>query len=166
MAVLASSHVSVYPSARRSSTAPESRFMTEARFVSLVNKLIDSTGFIISNTVATGGTFEFNIYGYHFAVDADDLITMISSASTGQHLIAHITLATTGDVTELVGQDESSNYTGLVLTVENSVPTSTATDKYLGLITKTESSYEICTQSVSKFNVGSLNVTVIDGGTI
>ena len=160
---LDSSKIKVFPSARRNYSGDQfSRLMSESSLVSIVNKLVDTDGFVITSSYTADSPIEFNIHGYYFNVsDVDDITDSFSSLSTGGKVYAIITLssATTGGVTftELSGIDDNltNKYEGVTFDTSSGSGSLTYS---LPILQKTSSGWKIPEASLIKFNT--------DGGLI
>lgn len=128
MAYLNSTQIKVFPAVNRSvkySGDPYSRHTSEETISSIVNKLIDTNGFVITQIdenydIAAQEHFAFNIYGYYFNVSKlDNIINLWNEAEwvakgAGTYTIyAKINIAARGKIDEsanawheLAGQDE------------------------------------------------------------
>ena len=157
---LASEIISVYPSARRGITKPESRLVTESALVGIVNKLIDKTGFVITNPFQADRAFEFNIYGYYFKVATGQAITsLFPSAATNSTIYGVIHLDSLDpSVVELAGQDEDNVYTGIDFTL-----TEPSSGYWVALLQKGSSGWVVPENSTFKFDFPDVD---IDGGVI
>lgn len=163
MSYLSSSLISVFPSTKRSITQPSSRQMTEENIASIINKLIDMDGFVITDYKSTNvnDPFEFNIYGYHFVVnEAEDIQTLFPSATS---IYASITISQTGNFYELQGQDNNNSYEGV--NFSNSEPSGTGVH-FLKLFERenTNSSWSVPVASMIKLT--NVFAKGVDGGVI
>lgn len=184
MSFLETSKIAVFPSTRRFNTQVSARLLSESSLISLVNKLIDTDGFVITPDDETTGyidtsiTFEFNIHGYYFMVDrAQDIIDLFSSSNTTE-IYGNIYLDTVGNYTELKGQDVEvanvSRYQGVTFSAVDLSDASQAAsasedqaDYSLLLFTResaASSLWEVPVESRIKFNSGF--ALGIDGGEI
>ena len=125
MAYLASNKINVFPSTKRGNVQVSARLMSEASMVDIVNRLIDTEGFVITPGSTLNGLttadlsplvitnpFEFNIFGYYFKVaQVSDIIT--AGGSGAINIYAKITTSTIDNYTELSGQDVNSSYEGV-----------------------------------------------------
>ena len=146
MSYLASNKIQVFPSTKRGSYHPSARLMSEASLVNIVNKLIDTDGFVVtpdedvittnsSGTITgqvTNKVFEFNIKGYYFKINT--LNDLISSFSSDSNIYATVHLNTTDDYVELAEQDDNSEYQGLNFT--NTLPNASSGYYSLWLLAK------------------------------
>ena len=153
MAYINSSNIEVFPSARRGGTNPESRLFAESSVVSIVNKLIDTDGFVISTNLSED-PFEFNIQGYYFKVDSYTSIVSLGSGWTEVYGSVNLTES---DFPEINSDNNSNKYTGVNFT--NTQPVG----KYLKLLEKVNGTWVIPEESKIKFNVA---INSIDGGII
>lgn len=164
MSYLNSDKIKIFPSAKRGVTKPYSRLTTEESFVRIINKLIDTDGFVIGieNT-----QLDFNIHGYYISVDMPSLIELFS---TSTDIYAKIQLTVVGDNKELAGVDDASDeeYKGVVFSDSPTSPMPSDTYE-LKVLTRASSadSWSIPPESYFKFNDASFNFSIIvDGGTI
>lgn len=164
MAYLPSDKIKIFPSAKRGITQPYSRLTTEESFVRIVNKLIDTDGFIIN---FNGTILEFNIHGYYINVDVLALSSLFTSST---QIYAKIELTTVGDNKELSGTDDATDneYQGVIFS--DSATSPMPADTYeLKILTRptTSDSWQVPTDSKFKFNNDSFNFEVIvDGGLV
>ena len=166
-----SSNIKVFPAARRvSANDPFSRLISESTTASIVNRLIDAEGFVITSNTETisSGVFEFNIFGYYVRVA--NISSILSSLSSGSAIYATIFLATTTvnsvPYLELVGTDSGSNYTGVQFTTSIPSDVSNQEKHYLKILEKVSGSWRIPASSRMKFSSESLGIDVVDGGLI
>lgn len=171
-----SDNIVVYPSARRGVKSSSARLVTEQSLVNIVNKLIDTDGFVITKpeTFNLNNAFEFNIYGYYFKVEpASSITSLISSPTDNTTIYGVISLATLSTnatdfealsaIYELEGQDEDTVYTGIEFVTDPPAPGK----HYLALLTYTNGSWTPVPQSLFKFNSESTyGVVDVDGGVI
>ena len=101
MAYLNSEKIKIFPSAKRGVTKPYSRLTTEQSFVKIVNKLIDTDGFVIN---LDRNELEFNIHGYYINADLTSLTELFPSSL---NIYAKIKLVQVGDNFELDGVDDA-----------------------------------------------------------
>lgn len=122
---IGTSKIEVFPSARRVRTQASARLFSESSFVNIINKLIDTKGYVVTpetddNTATYIGfkpieKFDFNIFGYYFTVEkASDIISLAGSSDLD--IYASIVLDTDGNFAELTGQDDNGVYEGLIFT--------------------------------------------------
>lgn len=168
MSNMLSSKISVFPSTRRGTQDPKSRLVSESSFANIVNKLIETKGFVITPDPTSGSwgdsdnnSFEFNIYGYYFNIsDLSYLFSLFDNQSS--NIYAYIELATNGNYVELAGQDSMPNnsseleYTGVKFVSEN--PNK---EHELLLFTKSNDIWIVPPESRIRFDFGD-----IDGGVI
>lgn len=164
MAYLNSDKIKIFPSAKRGVSRPYSRLTTEESFVRLVNKLIDTDGFVIGND---GTNLEFNIYGYYINANMTALSALFPSST---EIYAKIQLTTVGDNKELSGVDDPSDeeYKGVVFsdTATSPLPSDAYELKLLSRAT-TSDVWSIPKESSLKFNNDSFDLSiVVDGGVI
>lgn len=127
---LPTTSVFVFPSTRRMNKQVSARLVSEASLANIVNKLIETDGFVITpepEQPETGDPdynikkkyyeqgfipsepFEFNVYGYYFrATSANSIINLFSGETNFTSIYANIYLDKTTDPNyiELKGQDE------------------------------------------------------------
>lgn len=170
---IVSDSISVFPSARRGTTKSESRLVTESALVSIVNKLIDRDGFVITDDIPTGDVqhnFEFNIYGYYFKVDhVGQIYSLFPDASSNTTIYGVIEIDKLNNgICELSGQDENDGYyKGVKFT--DTLPSSsdpTISLYYLALFNNTTGSWKIVEESKYKFDIASVGQIDVDGGEI
>lgn len=131
--------VFVFPSARRMNKQVSARLVSEASLASIINKLVDTDGFVITPAPETGEyvqqgfnpneAFEFNIHGYYFNITTAQKILDIFSGVSTDTIYANIYLDKTSDPNyiELAGQDgpvvnavdATSMYQGLTFSTDN-----------------------------------------------
>ena len=166
LSYLSSSLISVFPSTKRSITQPSSRQMTEENIASIINKLIDMDGFVITDyntSTNVNNPFEFNIYGYHFVVTkAKDIQDLFSSATS---IYASITISQTGNFYELDGQDDITDgeYKGVVLS--DSEPSGTGVH-FLKLFEREDSNSTWSVPIASMIKLTNVFAKGVDGGVI
>lgn len=172
MSTIASSYVTVFPSAKRSLTQPQSRLVSEASLVSIVNKLVNSEGFIVSSesAITDANPLEFNIFGYYFKITSPYTALGLASLTTTD-VYAHIEIVTTGTgenaYAELYGQDSSDMYTGLVIDQSSSyTPQQSGVVKSLKIAEYSSNAWQVPASSRLKFTNASIDITEIDGGII
>lgn len=174
MATIASEKLTVFPSTRRAGSKPLARLMSEQALVSIVNKLINLDGFVISSSssITDSNPLEFNLYGYYFKIvnpiTSLGLGTTFSSGSVYAHI--EVVTSTSSDslqYEELFGQDDGGKFTGLVI---DDSPTYTAQHggivKTLRIAQFSNSSWSVPESSKVRFSRDSLDLSVIDGGII
>lgn len=158
-----SEEVTVFPSTRRSGY-PMSRMMSEANVVGIVNKFLDTDGFVITDTFSTaaGSTLDFNINGYYFSIDTSSSSSFNTIISGLSNVYAHITLEAvpSTDYIELIGQDDNDVFNGLGIDDSSTGGTYT-----LKLLEKVNGSFVIPDNSKFKFRDISVDF-VIDGGEV
>lgn len=167
MAYIASSQITVFPTTRRPDYR-NNRLFSEANSVNLVNQLLDVHKFVISDSYnsSSENPFEFNIQGYYFRVDTcAHLASIVSGLSSPNEVWATITLVTSGDYTELSGQDDGGEYQGVVFSNADSSVTGTYS---LKILEKVGDNYVIPADSKAKFYFSSMRgaLTKVDGGTL
>lgn len=116
-----SDQIKAFPVVNRNTEASGDTYAkhtSEATLAGIVNKLIDSDGFVITprNKIKLDGEFAFNIYGYYFNVAKLQYIleavikneTDINSNTWPRSVYAGIDLEKNGQWLELAGSDETS----------------------------------------------------------
>lgn len=162
MAYIDSNNIKVFPSAKRGVDYPEARLTTEATFVSIINKLIDYDGFVISPTFEENSPFEFNLHGYYFYIaHGNDLLNKLSLTNETS-IYAGIYLTQVGDNLELSGVDFSGQYEGVTFTA-GSPPT--GSQYSIQILSRPNTTVGWAPVNTVKFDQSSLNLTV-DGGII
>ena len=166
MAYISSSQITVFPTTRRPDYR-NNRLFSEANSVNLVNQLLDVHQFVISDSYnsSSSSPFEFNIQGYYFKIDTcAHLASIVFGLSSPNEVWATITLVTSGDYTELSGQDDGGEYQGVVFSNSSS---SAANTYSLKILEKVDSNYVIPETSKAKFNFNRISgtITKVDGGT-
>ena len=90
-----SNQIKVFPSAKRNhSNDPFSRLMSESTLVSIVNRLVDTDGFVITESYSDSDPFEFNVFGYYFNVTSGSAITSSFSSNDVIYAVIQISGAT------------------------------------------------------------------------
>lgn len=160
---VSSEEITVFPSTRRSGY-PMSRVMSEANVVGIVNKFLDTDGFVITDFFSTddGSTLDFNINGYYFSVDTSSSSSFNTIISSLSNVYAHITLETipSTDYIELIGQDDNDVFNGLGIDDSSTGGTYT-----LKLLEKVGNNFVIPDESKFKFRDESVNF-IVDGGEV
>ena len=86
MSYLNSNRVRVFPTTQREKFDPAAKFTTEYNLASLINKLLDTKAFVLSDNVSTNNNIlnklEFNIMGYYFFIENVDLSNLTDYATT------------------------------------------------------------------------------------
>lgn len=124
MNYLKTSDVKVFPSTKRASKQVSARLMTEQAIVGIVNKLIDTDGFVITKkevfndyVAALEHTFEFNIFGYYFNINKlQEIVNLYNDTDGVNEIYGNIQIAETGNYGELFGQDDGGIYQGISFT--------------------------------------------------
>ena len=179
---LSSDKITVYPSARRADTRSDARSLREKNYVNIINKLIDSDGFIISqfdpsDNKNTGKAIEFNIFGYYFKISGGADTILYEQPDNWKYLYAKIELDTLlerqenlydGGYTELKGYDNQLDgmYTGLTFVYSDSDLSSNDNIKYLKVFEKNGDSFKFSSNSYIKFSSFSVENRDVDGGEI
>lgn len=128
----------VFPSSRRMNKQVSARLISEASLANIVNKLIETDGFVITPEPESGDyveqgfiptePFEFNIYGYYFKADSANKIINLFDNVSPYTIYANIYLdqSTDPNYVELAGQDDYINeslvnlyYKGVTFSTEN-----------------------------------------------
>lgn len=164
MAYIDSNKIKIFPSVKRGIEYPSARITTEEAFTNIVNKLIDTEGFVITPTFMTDKPFEMNINGYYIRVEKgqDILDKFTSGLDTATKIYAGIIMETVGDNIELKNQDFNGEYQG----VEFNLNTPLTTWSYgIPILVKSSGVWYSDISSLVKFGNESLNL-VVDGGTI
>lgn len=180
---ITSDNIQVFPSTRRSSYQVSARLMSESSFTNIVNRLIDTDGFVItpdtdvatsqeSHSTATAyDVFEFNVHGYYFKIS--DIREVFNSFTSAISIYAKIVLDTPSFDSiyyELQGQDtndgttENPNYHYYGVEFTSSLPSGSNT-YYLKLFERagTSSAWTVPSDSRIKFRYG---LQSVDGGEI
>lgn len=177
MANLASTKIKVFPSAKRVGYQKDSRLITEASLVNIINQLIDVKSFVITpeDDLSADNPFEFNIGGYYFKVDKlSDLTNLFAGSQydTMQDIYATITISTDQHgYTELMGQDDDQGGTldppiYMGVTFSNTASSSSG-DISLKVLHRESVSDSWVTPETSRFKYDSTAVELqIDGGII
>ena len=182
MSYISTSKIDVFPSARRASKQVSARLFTEYSVSGIVNKLIDTDGFVITDydstsSTAAGEVFEFNIHGYYFKVEsAQDIFDLFSNASSpAMAIYANIVLdESINNYVELLGQDDlnqntnTSVYEGVQFTTWPIQPSQEHPTVYsLQLFARESVSYPWTVPSSSKVKFTSKSLELeIDGGEV
>ena len=161
---LSSDKIKVFPSARRNeSTDTFSRLMSESTIVSIVNRLIETEGFVITNAYTNNGQLEFNIHGYYFNITDSTEIIAAYSGVTNVVLYASIIISSFAPLTfkELKNCDNGGLYEGLVVGDSTTIPTPVGNEEVftLAILEKVNGNWIIPEESKIKF-------THINGGII
>lgn len=165
MSYTSSNNIKVFPAVRRTSSYdPFSRLMSESTITSIINRLIDKTGFVISDSVSLDAEFEFSINGYYIKVlNLGDVVSAVPQDATD--IYASISLDETSAnsmvFTQLVGIDVDGVYNGVDFST--SEPNSTFS---LKILTKENDNWVIPEASKIKFTKDTLEFYDIDGGVI
>lgn len=184
MSYISSSNIQVFPATRRTVNSASGRQLTEANLISLVGKLLDKNGFIITKDISswnehTTDLFEFVIHGYYVAVNYNDLFTLLNGNSGKLYACIKISKSVTVSENqeeslspwfyEIDGQDTgtqgSEKYEGIdfVVKTDNSEPS--GYDYFLLILESDGSSISIPSESLIKFDIASINLPkIIDAG--
>lgn len=177
MSYLSSNNIKVFPAVRRTGGAdPFSRLMSESTITSIVNRLVDYDGFVItrstqSNKQIASGVFEFSIFGYY--VKIENVSSLISQFSSASNIYAYIDLDTSDtnpgqsnnlSYKQLIGQDVDSSYQGIKF--ESTEPQATSDRHILHILTKLNNVWVVPETSYLKFSKNTLALYDIDGGEI
>lgn len=184
---LHSSSVFAFPAVKRGVYYNDrARLMSENAIISQTDRLIDTEGFLITDTLTDDTTnLEFVISGYYFSVLISDIISTIQDIDDleeGKYLVASIGLQQTGTEYEMLQHDdESDNYNGLVFSTDSNGPTLTDMTTLLGGQVSvvlslpilycngdksTINGFELVPTSKKKLKRKSLIIDTIDGGEI
>lgn len=171
MAYLASDKINVFPSTKRGNVQVSARLMSESSMVDIVNRLIDTEGFVITQGSTLGGasvddtsplaidtnSYEFNIFGYYFKIDKIQDITSLFD-NTIVNIYAKITtsaISAINNYIELMGQDVNDVYEGVVFegkTSNQTPPTPASNNEHiLWILTKNSSGWWVPLDSRVKF---------------
>lgn len=184
MAYINSENVMVFPSPDRSQVLGNNnipnygQYFTNYNMVNIINRLVNKSAFVIS-TDLNNPIFEFNIYGFYFAIPTDTVKSLLTSEG---YLNASINLNTVNGspyilkITPAEGSliDGNNQYTGLNLNTDNSLvkanspsdvlislaQTGSATVN-LSILFKSDSTYTI--PSENQVIMGSTQVHLDDG---
>lgn len=162
-----SSNVKVFPSTKRGQYQISARLMSEASLISIINRLVDRDGFVITPEadLATN-PFAFNIHGYYFEVPSITAITSLFTDTSATAIYGNIKLEETGDYVELDGQDDSGIYKGIQFS------DAALGDSYfsLKLFEKSGNTWSVPSDSRIRFSSDSIDIDfdtdVVDGGVI
>lgn len=122
MSNISSSNISVFPSTKRGNYQRSARLISESNLVGIVNRLLDSDKFVITQNNVSGlapldSPFELNIHGYYFNIKTCSTIIDAMSSVPTNSIWANIVIGTTDEYSELMGQDsgggEESAYSGI-----------------------------------------------------
>lgn len=165
MSYLATEQVTVFPSTKRADKQVSARLMTEQAIVGIVNRLIDRDGFVVTTDdelQSDEHVFAFNIHGYYFEISSyAELKALFNDDKNAMNIYAHIFIDTTGNYTELFGQDNDGKYQGLQFSYDGKVKNSNNREEHkLLLLTREafESRWFVPNESRIKFE--------LDGGVI
>lgn len=165
-----SDNINIFPSTRRVHSQDFSaRLMTESAIARIINTLIDTEGFVISDTL-NNTSFEFNIYGYYFQItNIVNFLTAYYSQQTDVY--ASIFINETNEAfSELYVPAETTTFQGVAFTTDGEIDTAAIpTDcfvKTLKIATKQNSSWVVPDASKIKFNTKAVGLEVIDGGVV
>lgn len=94
MPYINSNSINVFPCANRGTAYNlQSRLTSEYNLTNIINQLIDTDSFVITNVLTTDGPLAFNIHGYYFNVSNYQTITNLDPSWTDVY--AEITIAST-----------------------------------------------------------------------
>ena len=184
MAYIASDKIGIFPlSKNRTSETPlNSRLFYESNVANIINQVIDTDGFVITNyddlnavqyndntqTLSLSTPLEFNIGGYYVKIDEESnhfVRIPFEGVSKPEAIYASITL-TDDTPTEINGQDDNGVYTGIEFTT-NEPTNKTFTLKILERFATSpfgnQHFYRVPQESKIKFDLLSLGITAIDG---
>lgn len=178
MAFISSNNITVFPSTQRRDTQITARLITEQYLTNIINTLIDSDGFIITEDKGfnLSKPFEFNLHGYYFNVTSANAITnLFTGATANSYIFANIILDKDGDFIELDGQDLNGQYDGVFFTDAPIAETilqnlekilgKSVQSFYLPLFIYKDNTWKIVDTSRIKFRQTSVQ-TSVDGGVI
>lgn len=174
MSYLATENVVVFPSTKRANNQVSARLLTEQAIVGIVNKLIESDGFVITpdEKVFDSHYFEFNIHGYYFKVSAVKLITdLFNLDGNVLNIYGNIIIEKSGNYDELFGQDDDNQYKGIQFT---STPLEDTSKEIYSLLLFTrdnaDGDWYVPTSSRIRYTFNSINISTanadLDGGEI
>ena len=185
MAYLSSNSIKIFPAVRRTGSAdPFSRLMSESTITSIINRLIDYDGFVITHSAAdnksiSSGVFEFNVFGYYIRIaDVSELLSNFTSAVDVDLIYASILLDETetnpgesNNLTyvQLYGQDtqgSASSYEGVNFGIGQPTNTGSYTLHFLPILEKQNDIWVVPETSYLKFSKDTLALYDIDGGEI
>lgn len=118
---LPTENIFVFPSTRRMNKQVSARLVSEASLANIVNKLIETDGFVITPEPETGeyinqgfvptDPFEFNVHGYYFkASSAQDIINSVSGIGvTSIYANIYLDVSTDPNYVELKASDSQIN---------------------------------------------------------
>lgn len=170
MAYIQSDKITAFPLAKNREVDRKSNLFYEENIANIVNQLIDTQGFVITQTVDfmsvengqlkmnSDSVFQFSLGGRLFTITSDDTNYPIMSVASGQTVYAYISVDDKGEV---VGQDESNFYEGLVL--NTTVPSNV--DYVLPLFIINGSTVRVPDESYLKLSLKSIGpaIKIIDG---
>ena len=176
MSNVLSANINVFPSTKRGNYQRSARLISESNLVGIVNKLLDSDKFVITQNVSgiapLTSPFEINIHGYYFIIDTCNLIiTSVSPSSSNTSIWANIITGVTDGYTELVGQDsggDNSTYGGISFSLdgaETSALSAGQTRYSLKILEKSGNDWVIPQDSSVKYSATRF-MGNIDGGVI
>lgn len=161
-----SNAIKVFPTTKRSDEVDRNaRLMSEQNLISIVNRLTGLKSFIINippeitinaSSITIPTNSEFNIGGYYFKFIQPQIITFDNNI---KEIGLQITTATSGDFTELQGNDPDGtkgNYSGLKI-ITSATPGNVSSE-YLPIIRKYGSNWAIINDS--KLNIVDENMLV------
>lgn len=186
MSYISSDNIQIFPATRRTVNSASGRQLTEANLISLVGKLLDKSGFVITKDISswnsdTEDLFEFVIHGYYVAVKYKDLYALFENNSGKLYACIKISKSVTVSENqeeslspwfyEIDGQDTgtqgSEEYRGVAFIISNSEPEGY---DYSLLILKADKPSDqivisIPSESLIKFDIESIDLPkVIDAG--
>lgn len=172
MFYIQSSRITAFPLAKNRESDRKSNLFYEENIANIVNQLIDTQGFIITDNVdfinvesgqlqmSADKVFQFSLGGRLFTITSDPNTNYtIMPVTSGQTVYAYIRLDDRGEVE---GQDEGEFYEGLVL--DTNVPDDV--DYVLPLFIINGSEVKIPDESYLKLSLKSIGpaIKIIDGG--
>lgn len=173
IAYINTENISVFPSTRRDNKQVSARLISESSVVSMINKLIDTDGYVITpdndeDIIEDSTMLEFNIHGYYFAIAQTSLLR--SKFPSSNNIYANIYLDEVGNYIELQGQDFDNNdvweYRGVTFSdTDLTLASENPADYSLWLFTRDEQqTWQVPLESRTKFT---FDVALgVDGGVI
>lgn len=185
----ASTNIQIFPTTKRPIYDPLGKLTTEYNLTSLLNKLLDVEGFVITNSdnAIVDGEFEFNIYGYIIKVhNIEDIINNANNKSI-DNIYAHIQIQTANlntpinanttetfkyNLSHIWGEDNEGIYSGVKFTSTPDNPwgsSQVGDHKYLHILEKNSNIWYIPGDSKIKFKTsdnGKYRSVSIDDGVL
>lgn len=192
MAYTKSNNIQIFPVTNRPKYDPAGRLTTEYNLTSLLNKLLDVDGFVITtnpdaiNTINSEVPFDFNIHGYmiHIKNIKDIIPSNVTINGTQIYAILKIQTASNSaknlrvdhisggddDNDNNTSNDNNSEYTGIIfetLAPKQTLPTSPGVKEYyLPILEYCDGEWSIPVESKLKFKTNSegySSVAIDDG---